>query len=287
MRSLFVLALLASTIASTNISFAQSAETSLSTPIEIPATTAPSAPTEDLTIDQIRAVVRDEIRKNPKLILDAVNAYSVEAQRNQEAADHKITLENKDLITVSEGYPVFGNPAGKVSVFYFYDVNCTYCKKLEPDLARFVGDNPDVKLVLREMPILTTNVPGDSSRYAAQIGGVMAVLYPKEYPKLHSKLMAMNPGIKNNDIDRTVVEVLGPVKGSELLVRALQVDEDELAKAVAGRIAATLDTATKSKINGTPFVFVAGSNGILRGASATAYDDLGAMVRDARALAVK
>lgn len=282
MRSLFALALLATTIASTNISFAQSAETSLSTSIDIPASTAPSAPAEGLTIDQIRAVVRDEIRKNPKLIIDAVNAYSAEEQRNRETADRNTTLANKDLITVSEGYPVFGNAEGKVSIFYFYDVNCTYCKKLEPDLARFVGDNPDVKLVLREMPILA-----DSSHYAAQVGGVFAVLYPKEYPKFHSKLMAMNPGMKNNDIDRTVVEILGPVKGSELLGRALQVDDDELAKAVAGRVAATLETATKSKINGTPFVFVAGSNGMLRGAAATAYDDLGAMVRDARALAAK
>jgi protein-disulfide isomerase len=53
------------------------------------------------------------------------------------------------------------------------------------------------------------------------------------------------------------------------------------------RIAATLETATKSKISGTPFVFVGGSNGMLRGAASTAYDDLGAMVRDARALAAK
>lgn len=282
MRSLFAIALLASTIASTNISFAQSAETSLSTPIEIPATDTPASSSEGLTIDQIRAVVRDEIRKNPKLILDAVNAYSAEAQRNQETADRKTTLENKDLITVSEGYPTFGNPNGKVSIFYYYDVNCTYCKKLEPDLARFVSDNPDVKLVLREMPILA-----ESSHYAAQVGGVLSALYPKEYPKFHSKLMAMNPGMKNNDIDRTVVEVLGPVKGSELLGRALQVDDDDLAKVVAGRIAATLETATKSKINGTPFVFVGGSNGMLRGAASTAYDDLGAMVHDARALAAK
>jgi hypothetical protein len=102
MRSLFALALLASTIASTNTSAAQNAETSLSTPIEIPASAAPSAPADGLTIDQIRAVVRDEIRKNPKLILDAVNAYSAEEQKNREAADRNTTLENKDLIAVSE-----------------------------------------------------------------------------------------------------------------------------------------------------------------------------------------
>src|SRR5690606_13485281 len=99
MRSLFVLALLTSTIASTNASFAQSVETSLSTSIEIPASAAPVAPADGLTIEQIRAVVRDEIRKNPKLILDAVNAYSAEEQRNREVADRETTLANKNLIT--------------------------------------------------------------------------------------------------------------------------------------------------------------------------------------------
>jgi protein-disulfide isomerase len=74
-------------------------------------------------------------------------------------------------------------------------------------MARFVADNSDVKLVLREMPILA-----DSSHYAAQVGGVFAALYPKEYPKFHAKLMSLNPGMKNNDIDRTAVEILGPVK---------------------------------------------------------------------------
>lgn len=279
MRPLFTLALLASTIASTNLSFAQSAETSLSTSIEVPAA---SAPADGLTIDQIRALIRDEIRKNPKLILDSVEAYSAEEQRNKETADREATLTNKDLIAVSEGYPTLGNSEGAVSIYYFYDVNCTYCKKLEPDLARFVADNSDVKLVLREMPILA-----DSSHYAAQVGGVFAALYPKEYPKFHSEVMALKPGMSNSDIDRTVVSILGPMNGSELLSRALQVDSDELAKAVAGRVAATLETAAKSKINGTPFVFVAGSNGMLRGAASTAYGDLSAMVRDARALAAK
>lgn len=280
MRSLLAFALLASTIISTNIAFAQGNEPSLSTSVTVP--DAAPLSEDGLTIDQVRAIVRDEIKKNPKLILDAVNAYSAQEQQNQETANREMTLANKDLITVSEGYPAFGNVDGKVSIYYFYDVNCTYCKKLEPELARFVSDNRDVKMILREMPILA-----ESSHYAAQVGGVMAALYPKEYPQFHSQLMALKPGMSNSDIDRAVVNVLGPVNGSEILGRALQVDSDEIAKAVAARVAATLETAGKAKINGTPFVFVGGSDGMLRGASATAYDDLTKMVTNARALAAQ
>lgn len=275
MRSYLIAALLASVFLSSNTV----AQDSVSSSVAVPSS---AVAIDTLSIEQVRAIVRDEIRKNPKLILDAVNAYTAEEQKNKESADRQTTLDNKALITVSAGYPSFGNSEGSVSLFYFYDVNCTYCKKLEPALVRFVADNPDVKLVLREMPILA-----DSSHYAAQIGGVLAEVYPESYPKFHAELMALKPGMTNGDIDRTVVNVLGPVKGPELLGRALQVDSDYAARAVAERISATLETASKAKINGTPFVFVGGSDGMLRGASDTAYDDLSMMVRDARALANK
>lgn len=278
MRSLVAVALFSTSILFSGASFAQSEGNT--TAIELPQTGAASASSAGLTIDQIRAVVRDEIRKNPKLILDAVNAYNMEEQKNREVEARNNTLANKDLIAVSEGYPVIGNPEGVVSLYYFYDVNCGYCKKLEPELARFVRDNQDVRLVMREMPILAP-----SSHYAAQVGSVFAVLFPEQYPTFHDQLMKLPAGMKNGDIDRKVIEVLGPSKGSELLGRALLVDSDEVAKAAAARIAKTLEVAGAASINGTPFVFVEGSDGMLRGASNTAYDELGQMAKDARALA--
>jgi protein-disulfide isomerase len=239
-----------------------------------------SAAAAGLTSDQVRAIVRDEIQNNPKMVLDAINAYMAEEQKKKEEDAHAATLASVDIITADKDYPATGNLDGKIEVFYYFDVNCTYCKKLEPELTKFVKDNPDVKLVHREMPILAA-----SSNYAAQINGVFFAKYPGKYEALHIALMKYKPGMSNSDIDRAVIDLLGPVEGAQLIQQALDVDGDPVAKAVSGRISTTLATARQAGIGGTPFLYVKDSNGIMRGASDNAYNELTQMVVQARALA--
>lgn len=276
-RTLMAGLLLSASFASATPALSQQISPASSTGVEF---ALPSAAPAGLTADQVRAIVRDEIERNPKLILDAINAYMAEEQKKKDEDSHAATLASVDIITASKGYPTTGNAAGKIEVFYYFDVNCTYCKKLEPQLTKFVKDNPDVKLVHREMPILAA-----SSNYAAQINGVFFGKYPAKYDALHVALMKFKPGMSNSDIDRTVIDLLGPVEGARLIQQAIDVDGDPVAKSVSERIAATLDTARKAGIGGTPFLFVAGSKGIMRGASDNAYDELTQMVVQARALA--
>jgi protein-disulfide isomerase len=250
--------LLSASVTSVSPALSQQISPASSTGVEFalpPASTAAAA--AGLTADQVRAIVRDEIQNNPKMLLDAINAYMAEEQKKKDEDSHAETLAAVDIITASKDYPFTGNATGKVEVFYYFDVNCTYCKKLEPQLTKFVKDNPDVKIVHREMPILA----------------------------LHVGLMKFKPGMSNSDIDRTVIDLLGPVEGAKLIQEAVDVDGDPLAKAVSERITGTLDTARKASIGGTPFLFVKGSNGIMRGASDNAYDELTQMVVQARALA--
>jgi protein-disulfide isomerase len=280
-KALMIGLLLSASIVTVSPALSQQISPASSTGVEFalpPETTA--AASAGLTADQVRAIVRDEIQNNPKMLLDAINTYMAEEQKKKDEDSHAATLAAVDIITASKDYPFTGSASGKVEVFYYFDVNCTYCKKLEPQLTKFVKDNPDVKLVHREMPILAA-----SSNYAAQINGVFFAKYPGKYDALHVALMKFKPGMSNSDIDRTVIDLLGPVDGAKLIQEAVDVDGDPVAKAVSERVTATLDTARKAGIGGTPFLYVAGSNGIMRGASDNAYDELTQMVVQARALA--
>jgi protein-disulfide isomerase len=49
---------------------------------------------------------------------------------------------------------VIGNPNGKITLVEFFDYNCGYCKRALNDLARLLKDNPDLRVVLRDLPIL-------------------------------------------------------------------------------------------------------------------------------------
>ncbi|WP_305097652.1 DsbA family protein [Croceibacterium aestuarii] len=49
---------------------------------------------------------------------------------------------------------VLGNPEGKVTVVEFSDYACGYCRMSVADVKRLVKENPDLRVVMREYPIL-------------------------------------------------------------------------------------------------------------------------------------
>jgi protein-disulfide isomerase len=46
---------------------------------------------------------------------------------------------------------VIGAPSGKITLVEFFDYNCGYCKCALGDLVRIVKENPDLRLVLRDL----------------------------------------------------------------------------------------------------------------------------------------
>ena len=59
--------------------------------------------------------------------------------------------------------PVLGNPKGSVTVVEYFDYQCPYCKSSHAALKKVVAADGDVRLVLKDWPIL-----GDASVFAAQ-----------------------------------------------------------------------------------------------------------------------
>ena len=50
--------------------------------------------------------------------------------------------------------PVIGNSNADVAIIEFFDYTCPYCKAAEPRLEKLLKDDPRVKLVVKEFPIL-------------------------------------------------------------------------------------------------------------------------------------
>ena len=237
---------------------------------------------------EIRAIVRDEIAKNPALVMDAVradpkavmdalNGYVQKQQKDAQAELNAKTLKAEPLLTVADGYPSIGNPQGKVELFYFFDVNCHYCKQIDPDLKRFIAENPDVKVVHREMPILAA-----SSRYAAVMAGIVFATHPDFYEEFHRKLMERKPGMTEADVDATVTEVLGQELSLYIITATRSKSQDPNAREVADRITATLKAADAAGVTGTPFIIVKDSGLVIRGAEQDAFAKLQSMAVRAR-----
>jgi protein-disulfide isomerase len=60
---------------------------------------------------------------------------------------------------------VLGNPQGDVTLVEMFDYNCGYCRSSLPDMLTLMAEDPNLRVVLKEFPILS---PG--SMAAAQVG---------------------------------------------------------------------------------------------------------------------
>jgi protein-disulfide isomerase len=90
--------------------------------------------------------------------------------------------------------PVLGNPDGDVAIVEWFDYNCPYCRKLEPELRQVVQDDGKVRLVLKDWPIL-----GAVSVVAARMA--LACKYQNKYAQAHDALFAVSSRLTGPRID--------------------------------------------------------------------------------------
>ena len=81
--------------------------------------------------------------------------------------------------------PVAGNADGDVTIVEYFDYNCPYCRKLEPELQQVVFDDGKVRLIWKDWPIL-----GPVSVIASKMA--LASKYQGKYVKAHEALMGVS-----------------------------------------------------------------------------------------------
>jgi protein-disulfide isomerase len=97
------------------------------------------------------------------------------------------------------GNPVIGNPDGDIAIVEWFDYNCPYCRKLEPELRQVVQDDGKVRLVLKDWPIL-----GPVSVVAARMA--LACKYQDKYVQAHDALFGVSSRLTEPRIDELLKE---------------------------------------------------------------------------------
>ena len=101
------------------------------------------------------ALVRAYILENPEIITDAV------AILQQREVAERLSAVGSDIAKPFPGAEA-GNPKGDVTIVEFTDYNCGFCRASVPDVQRLLKSDGNIRLVYRELPILS-----QSSRDAA------------------------------------------------------------------------------------------------------------------------
>ena len=205
---------------------------------------AAESPYSDQEKANLGSVIKEYLLKNPEVIRDAMAELE---RRDQVAAaeQQKKTLASvSDTLIKSERGIVLGNPKGDVTLVEFFDYNCGYCKRSMADLQMLMKDDPKLRIVLRDFPVL-----GTESVEASMVAVAVAnQLKGGDYLAYHSKLMESKGRIGKE----RAVQV-----AKELGVDMAKLDQDISSKQTRLALEETMRIVDDLKIQGTP-AFVIG-----------------------------
>jgi protein-disulfide isomerase len=177
-------------------------------------------------------------------------AFASKLEADQQKAQDKLIAGKTTALLNDPATPVIGNPKADVAVIEFFDYTCPYCKAVEPRIQKLLKDDKNVKLVVKEFPILTPE-----SLVASKVA--LAAAKQGKYEQYHQALMNFKGRLTNDVIFDTAKEV-------GLDVPRLR--KDMQAPEVTDAIIANFNLARGLRIFQTPGFIVGGH--MLTGASA-------------------
>ena len=156
---------------------------------------------------EINQQIQSFLIDNPKAVVNALVSYrDQEAKRAEKQAENKIVADANEIFNSSS--PVLGNPNGSVVLVEFLDYQCGHCKNMGQTVVSLMKANPDLKVIVKEMPIL-----GENSNYAARVA--LAAAEQGKFEPVHRAFMTERPRLtkersaeiaKNAGVDWTTAE---------------------------------------------------------------------------------
>ncbi|WP_108661157.1 DsbA family protein [Acuticoccus kandeliae] len=226
-----------------------------------PAAMADEAP---LSRSDVETIVREYLLANPEVLEEAFAA--LQTKRQEEAAVARTaSLElYRDALETSEHGAVLGNPNGDVTLVEFFDYNCGYCRRAMDDLDRLIEGDPNLRVVLKEFPVL-----GQSSMEAAAVSIAVLNVAPDAYAEFHDRLLG-GEGQASEDVALQIV--------SDMKLPRDQITELMRSDKVRDAIQESYEIAQALGLSGTPS-YVIGDNVEF---GAVGYDALKLRINEAR-----
>ncbi len=226
-------------------------------------TVAPTAGGTVFTDEQKKAlgdIIKDYLVKNPEVMFEIQNALDEKSQKEQDAKLKAFMAKNAKAIYRSPESSVAGDSNGDVTVVEFFDYNCGYCKRGLPQVQKLVADDKKVRVVFKELPILSKG-----SEEAARVA--LAAKRQGKYWEFHQAMLGFK-GQANEASALTVAQSLG--------LDVNKIKTDMASAEVKKELQDDLALAKELGVNGTPH-FLVGEKAI-PGAPDDLHDQLEGLV---------
>jgi protein-disulfide isomerase len=215
----------------------------------------------------LQQTIHDYIIAHPEVIIESLQLAKAKVeQRKAELVKSRIAAL-RDKLVEDPNAPVLGNPEGDVTLVEFFDYRCPFCRQVEPWLQTLLKQDPGVRLVEKDFPIL-----GPASVYAAHVA--LAAWKQGKHTAFRNALMAREGNMDENDIHEDLVLEVAKSVGLDIDHMKSDISSPD----IEGEIRGNIEMARSLGLTGTP-AFIIGTELV---PGATDLATLHAMVNDAR-----
>jgi protein-disulfide isomerase len=187
----------------------------------------------------VEKIVRNYLLENPEVIFEAVERMKSKDE-SQRLVKMKDKAKSHQTALFAEPEPlVAGNPKGDITIVEFFDYRCPYCRKAKKTVRDLLNQDGNIKLVLKEFPILSPE-----SEMAAQVA--IAAAAQGKYWDVHMAFMGAE------DLAGQRIFDLAKEAGADIALIKAELKNPKIAK----RLAETQALAGAIGIDATPTFFI-------------------------------
>ena len=196
---------------------------------------------------EIEKIVREYLISHPDVLQEAMTELE-KRQTAAEEAKHKAAVKQySQVLFFSPRQVVLGNPNGNVTFVEFFDYNCGYCKHAMADMLALLKDDPKLKVVLKEFPVLG---PGSVEAARVAVAVRMQDKSGQKYLQFHKELLG-GRGAANKERALAVAKDVG--------MDMARIEKDMNSPEVKATMEENFKLAEALGLNGTPS-YVIGDN---------------------------
>ena len=185
---------------------------------------------------EMGSIVRDYLLSHPEILQEMSQTLEQKQKLAEDEQRKDGLVKYANQIFRDKSDYVAGNPKGNVTMVEFFDYNCPWCKKDFPDVMALIDEDKELKVVLKEFPIL-----GPDSEYAAK--AAIAAGKQGKYLQMHTALYLHEGRVTPEIVDEIAA-------AQDLDMEQLKRDMED--PKTAEIITRNRDLAQLLAINGTP-----------------------------------
>ena len=215
---------------------------------------------------EIERIIKQYLVAHPEVLQEVLS----ELEKRQSAAELEKQVagvrQHKEVLFNSSHQVTLGNPKGDVTMVEFFDYNCGYCKRALSDMLQLMDADPNLKVVLKEYPVLG---PGSLEAAKVAVAARMQDKTGKKYLDFHRRLLG-----GHGPADKARALAAAKEAGFDMA----RIEKDLASDEVSETLKENIKVADAIGLNGTPS-YVIGSDVVI---GAQGYDVLKEKVDAAR-----